>query len=130
MARHAAGIGALGGHELEHGQQEVADAAGLLDAEVVFFAQNIWQGPVAQAVNVAELAFAVEDFLGPLAADAEGFGEGAQQLDDLRNVVVVFAVFGAGLGVEEVVACDKLESLRKELAIVLKRSRCQRMSSP
>lgn len=119
MARHATGIGALGGHELEHGQQEVADAAGLLDAEVVFFAQNIRQGPVAQAVDVAELAFAVEDFLGPLAADAEGFGEGAQQLDDLRNVVVVFAVFGAGLGVEEVVACDKLESLRKELAIVV-----------
>lgn len=47
MARHAAGIGALGGHELEHGQQEVADAAGLLDAEVVFFAQNIRQGPMA-----------------------------------------------------------------------------------
>jgi hypothetical protein len=39
------------------------------------------------------------------------FGEGAEQLDDLRDVVVVFAVFGAGLGVEEVVACDEFEGL-------------------
>jgi hypothetical protein len=60
---------------------------------------------MAQAMDVAELAFAVEDLLRPFAGHAEGFGEGAEQLDDLRDVVVVFAVFGAGLGVEEVVAC-------------------------
>jgi hypothetical protein len=29
----------------------------------------------------------------------------------LRDVVVVFAVFGAGLGVEEVIACDQFEGL-------------------
>jgi hypothetical protein len=63
VARHAAGVGALGGHQLEHGQEEVTDAAGLFHAEVVFLAQHVWQGPVAQAVDVAELAFAVEDLL-------------------------------------------------------------------
>jgi hypothetical protein len=63
VARHAAGVGALGGHELEHREEEVADAAGLFHAEVVFFAQHVGQGPVAQAVDVAELAFAVEDLL-------------------------------------------------------------------
>lgn len=111
VVRHAARISALSGHKLEHGQQEVADAAGLLNAKVVLLTQDVGQGPVAQAVDVAELAFAVEDFLRPFAADAQGFGEGAEQLDDLRDVVVVFAVLCAGLGVEEVVACDKFEGL-------------------
>ena len=63
VARHAACVGALGGHELEHGKEEVADAAGLFHAKVVFLAQHVGQGPVAQAVDVAELAFAVEDLL-------------------------------------------------------------------
>ena len=56
-------------------------------------------------MDVAEFAFAVEDFLGPFAGHAEALWEGAEELDDLGNVVVVFAVFGAGLRVEEVVAC-------------------------
>jgi len=63
VAGHAAGVGALGGHELEHGEKEVADAAGLLHAKVVFLTQHIGQSPVAQAVDIAELAFAVEYFL-------------------------------------------------------------------
>lgn len=64
-----------------------------------------------QPVDVAQLALAVEDLLRPLAGDAEGFGEGAEELDDLRDVVVVFAVFGARLRVEEVVACYEFEDL-------------------
>ena len=64
-----------------------------------------------QAVDIAQLALAVEDFLRPFAGDAEGFGESAEELDDLRDVVVVFAVFGARLRVEEVVACDEFEDL-------------------
>jgi hypothetical protein len=62
-------------------------------------------------VDVAEFAFAVENFLRPFAAYAKGFGESAEELDDLRDVVVIFAVFGAGLRVEEVVACDEFEGL-------------------
>jgi hypothetical protein len=73
---------------------------------MVLLPQNVWQRPVAEPVDVAQLALSVENFLRPFAGYAEGFGEGAEQLDDLRDVVVVFAVFCAGLGVEEVVACD------------------------
>lgn len=62
-------------------------------------------------MDVAQLAFAVEDLLRPFPGQAEGAREGAQQLDYLRDVVVVFAVFRARLGVEEVVACDELEDL-------------------
>lgn len=72
---------------------------------------------MAQAVDVAELAFAVEDFLRPFAADAQRFGEGAQQLDDLCYVIVIFAVLCARLRVEEVVACDKFEGLKNVVSM-------------
>jgi hypothetical protein len=78
---------------------------------VVLLAQHVGQGPVAQAVDVAQLALAVEDLLRPLARQAERLGERPEQLDDLRDVVVVLAVLGAGLRVEEVVARDELEDL-------------------
>ncbi len=70
---------------------------------MVFFPQDVWERPVTQAVDVAELAFATEDLLGPFPGEAERARKRAAQLDNLRNVVVIFAVFGAGLGVEEVV---------------------------
>lgn len=60
---------------------------------------------MTQAVDVAELTFATEDLLGPFPGEAERAGKRAEQLDYLRDMVVVFAVFGAGLGVEEVVSC-------------------------
>ena len=115
---HAAGVSALGRHQLEHREQEVADAARFLDAKVVLLTQDVGKGPVAQAVDVAELAFAVEDFLRPFAADAQRFGEGAQQLDNLCYVIVVFAVLCARLRVEEVVACDKFEGLESVVSMI------------
>lgn len=59
-----------------------------------------------QAVDVPQFPLSREDLLGPFPREAEGAGEGPEQLDDLRDVVVVFAVFCARLRVEEVVACD------------------------
>lgn len=55
---------------------------------------------MTETVDISKLAFAAEDFLGPLAREAERTGERTQELDDLCNVIVVFAVFGAGLGVK------------------------------
>lgn len=78
---------------------------------MVFLAEDLGQGPVAESVDVAELAFAVEDLLRPFAGQAERLRERAEQLDDLRNVVVIFAVFGAGLRVEEVVSGDQFKDL-------------------
>jgi hypothetical protein len=62
-------------------------------------------------VYISQLAFAVEDFLAPFSGEAEGFRERAQELDNLRDVVVVFAVFGAGLRVEEIVTGYEFEDL-------------------
>jgi hypothetical protein len=49
--------------------------------------------------------------LRPFAGEAERLGELAKQLDDLSDVIIVFAVFGAGLWVEEIVAGDELKDL-------------------
>lgn len=111
VSAHAAGVCAPLGLQVEHGQQEVRDALGLVGAEVVLFAQHVGQRPVAQAVDIAQLALAVENLLRPFPADAQRLWEGAEQLDDLGNVVVVLAVLCAGLGIEEVVAGDELENL-------------------
>ncbi len=111
MAGHAPRVGALLRDELEHRGEEVCDALALVVLEVVLLAQDVGQGPVAQAVDVAQLSLAVEDLLRPLARQAERLGERPQQLDDLRDVVVVLAVLGARLRVEEVVARDELEYL-------------------
>lgn len=62
-------------------------------------------------MDVAQLALAVEDLHGPFPRHAEVAREVAEELDDLCDVVVVFAVFGSGLWIEEVVAGDELEDL-------------------
>lgn len=68
-------------------------------------------------MNIAELPLSVKDFLRPFAGLCERTREGTQQLDDLSDVVIVFAVFGAGLGVEEVVACYEFEDLWARLVM-------------
>ena len=97
---HPSRIGAISRREREHGNEEVGHALAFFFAEVVLFSQDVGEGPVAEAVDVAELAFAGEYFLGPFSRHAEGAGEVAEELDDLRDVIVIFAVFGAGLRVE------------------------------
>ena len=62
-------------------------------------------------MDVAKIALAGENFLGPFAVEEEGSGKDAKEFDDLSDVVIVFAVFGARLGVEEVVTCDQFEDL-------------------
>jgi hypothetical protein len=64
---HAAGVGAFLGREVQHGEEELAGSHAVFHCVVVFLAQDVGQGPVAEAVDVAELAFAVEDLLGPFA---------------------------------------------------------------
>jgi hypothetical protein len=66
---------------------------------------------MAQAVDITQFALAVEDFLRPFSGDAEALRKGAEKLDDLRDVVVVLTVFGAGLWVEKIVAGNQFEDL-------------------
>ena len=57
-------------------------------------------------MDIAEFAFAVENFLRPFARHAELPRKGAKEFDNLCDVIVVFTVFRARLWVEEVVTCD------------------------
>lgn len=70
-----------------------------------------------ESMDISELAFAIEDFLRPFAGEAERFGELAEQLNDLSDMVVVFAVLCAGLWIEQVVAGYELEDLDLSEAI-------------
>lgn len=60
---------------------------------------------MSEPVDIPQVAFPAKDLLRPFAREAKRAGEGTEQLDYLCNMVIVFAVFGPGLGVEEVVAC-------------------------
>ena len=60
---------------------------------------------------VAEFTFAIEYFLAPFSREAEGLGEWTEKFDDLGDVVIVFAVFRAGLWIEQVVASDEFKDL-------------------
>lgn len=66
---------------------------------------------MAQPMDVAKFALAAENLLRPLAAEAQRPWERTQKLNDLSNVIIVFAVFGPGLGVEQIVACDEFKDL-------------------
>lgn len=112
MTRHSTGVGPLLRHQLQHRGEEVRDALPFVLFEVILLPEDIGQSPVPETVDVPQLALAIEDLLAPLSAKTQRLGERPQQLDDLRNVVVVFAILGARLRVEEVVACDKLKDLR------------------
>ena len=72
---------------------------------------------MAQAMNVTEFALPCEDLLRPFAGHGHGFGERAEQLDDLGYVIVIFAILCSGLGVEEIVASDQLKDLEKTLVM-------------
>ena len=50
---------------------------------------------MTQTVNITKLAIGFENLLRPFSSLAKIFREGAEQFNDLRNVVVIFAVLGA-----------------------------------
>ncbi len=66
---------------------------------------------MSESMDISELAFPVEDFLRPFSGQAKRFGKLAEQFDDLGDMVVVFAIFGARLWIKEIVTRYKLEDL-------------------
>jgi len=80
---------------------------------MVLLLEDIWQCPVTKAMDVSQFSFSVKNLLRPFAGETQRFGELTEQLDDLSDVIVVFAVLGAGLRIEEIVTCDQFEDLCK-----------------
>ena len=113
MIAHPSRIRSRLGKQFQHGRQKSCDPTGVLGIVVVLLSQHIRERPMSQAVNVPELAFAIEDLLGPFARVTEGLGKGAEEFNDLGDVIVIFAVLGSRLWVKEVVSCYQLEHLAK-----------------
>ncbi len=64
-------------------------------------------------MDVSELAFPIKYLLRPFAREVKRSGEFPEELDDLGNVVVILAVLGPGLWIEEVIARDQFKDLWK-----------------
>lgn len=64
-------------------------------------------------MDVAQLAFAREDFLGPFTGEAEASGKGAEKLNDLCNMIVILTVLGTRLWVKEIIPCDQFKYLEE-----------------
>lgn len=64
-----------------------------------------------QTVDIAQFALAIEDLLRPFPGDPERLGEGAEQFNNLGDVVVVFTVLGTRLRVKEIITRDEFENL-------------------
>lgn len=71
MTGHAAGVCSLLWNELQHGDQEIRNALRLILLEVVLLPQDVGQRPVAQPVDITQLALAVEYLLRPLTRQAQ-----------------------------------------------------------
>lgn len=113
MVAHATRVSPFGRKQFQHGQKEIRNLLCILNGKVILLPKNIRKSPVTQTVDVAQFTPPVEDFLRPLAGLAEGLREGTEELDDLRNMIVVFSVFGARLRVEKVVTSDEFENLEQ-----------------
>lgn len=74
-AAHASGVGPLRRFQFQHRREKLPDSLSLIHAKMVFFPQHVRKRPVAQPMDVAKLALAAEDLLGPLAAEAERSGK-------------------------------------------------------
>lgn len=65
VVAHATSIRSGFGKNLKHWEKEIGHLLAVLDAEVVFFMQYVWESPVSQAMDVTQFAFTIEDFLRP-----------------------------------------------------------------
>lgn len=64
-------------------------------------------------MDVAQLAFAGEDFLGPFTRVADASGKGTEELNDLGNMIVILTVLSTRLWVKEIVPCDQFKYLEE-----------------
>jgi hypothetical protein len=78
---------------------------------MILLSKNVRQSPVPETVDIPQFAFTIKDLLRPLPRQAERFRKGAQEFNDLRDVIVVFAILGPRLWIEKIVARDQLKNL-------------------
>lgn len=68
---HAACIRSALGWQIEHWSKKVGDSVCLFHRKMILLPENVWERPVSQSVDVAELALAIENFLRPFSGQAQ-----------------------------------------------------------
>ena len=62
-------------------------------------------------MNVSEFALSSEDLLRPFAVHVKLTRKGAEELDYLGNMVVIFSILSTRLRVKEVISCNQFKNL-------------------
>lgn len=139
VVEHVASRGALVRVEVQHRLEEGLEELGFGFGNEVLVLEDRVERPELELVDVLQLAcvsstsssawsmrrllagrtFPGEDVGAELARERDTPRERSEQLDDLRNVVVVLVVPRARMGVEQVVACQQLEELRSRSSSAL-----------
>lgn len=109
MAQTLGGGGPLIRVVLEHRRKEVGELAGRVRLPAVLLGEHVVQVPRLQADDVAQFALLVEVVARLLAGVDDRLGNVAQQLDDVRQMVLVARVPVARVRLEQVVAGRQLE---------------------
>ena len=109
MVDHSAGIGPVLWLQCQHGQQEIGNVNCVAHGKLVLFHQHIFQAPRLQFGDAVEIAVGIKKVSRIVALLQHGAWERANQLDDLRHVVVVLGVRLPASRIEQVVACQQLK---------------------
>lgn len=75
--------------EGQHGQEEVGKGTGRAQVPLVFFSQNLVQPPGLQFSYVLQFSLLVEEVSRVLALESCIFGNFSEQLDNVRQVVLI-----------------------------------------
>lgn len=80
---------AVGGVDFQHGQEEAGDFLAVPRAEAVLLGQDLLQRPRLQIRYISQVTSLIEELVGELARGVDRPGEGAHQLRDECEVVLV-----------------------------------------
>ena len=114
VGQELVGQGLLGrcplvGVEGQHGQQPLRKRLGDVGVPLVLFRQDQEQSPRLQLCDVTELPLLVEELAGVFSGEGDVARDGAHQLDDVCQVVLVPGVVLPTVRLKEVVSCSQLE---------------------
>lgn len=106
MGEHRLGGGSLIGVPVKHQEEEVSKGLRLVLLEAVLLAEDLLQGPVAEASDAPQVSRLIKVALVEAATQRDIAGHAPKQLHHLRQVVIVLAVVLAFAGLkEEVTRC-------------------------
>lgn len=103
------GRDSLLGVKCQHGKQEVGKFLGCVAVPFIFLRENLVEGPGLELADMSEFTILPEEVLAVLAGQSDVGRDGAAELHDVGQVVLVPRVVVPTVRLEQVVACGQLE---------------------